>query len=110
MTSLFGIYGVGGCGRGVMPVAREQLGGRADARLVFVDDRATEKEINGHDVVSLEECLETPADTRSIAIAIASSKARQDVAQRCRGAGVPSFEVRAANVIQMDDVEIGEGA
>lgn len=49
MTALFGVYGSGGCGRGIMPLLREQVG-RSDARLVFIDDAAAAGSLNGHEV------------------------------------------------------------
>ncbi len=110
MTDLYGIYGVGGCGRGIMPLAREQLRVQTDARLVFIDDSAAGQPINGHEVLTFEAFIEAPADERKVAIAIAASPARQAVAERCHTAGVSFFEVRAGNAVQMDDVEIGEGA
>lgn len=108
MTRLFGIYGAGGCGRGVLPVAREQLG--PDARLVFIDDQAPGQRINGHDVLRLDQFTDSAADEKKVAVAIASSRARQSVVERCRAAGLAFFEVRAANSIRMDGVKIGEGA
>ena len=57
-----------------------------------------------------DEFMDVPADERSVAIAIASPRARQTVAERCRAAGASFFEVRATNAIEMDDVQIGEGA
>lgn len=110
MTDLFGIFGIGGCGRGIMPLARDQLGALPDARLVFLDDEGAGQSINGHDVLSLEQFRSMPANRRSVAVAIASSRARQRVVERCRAADLSFFEVRAANVIEMDDVSIGEGA
>ena len=110
MTNLFGIFGIGGCGRGIMPLAREQLGSRPDVRLVFVDDEGAGQQVNGHEVLSLDEFASAPAVQRAVAVAIASSQARQAVVERCRAAGAGFFEVRAANAIEMDDVQIGEGA
>jgi sugar O-acyltransferase (sialic acid O-acetyltransferase NeuD family) len=110
MIDLFGVYGIGGCGRGIMPVAREQLGSRRDVRLVFVDDEGAGQQVNGHEVLSLEEFGSAPAGQRAVAVAIASSRARQSVVERCRAAGISFFQVRAADVIEMDDVDIGEGA
>ena len=110
MTDLFGIFGIGGCGRGIMPLAREQLRSRPDVRLVFVDDEGAGQTVNGHEVLSLDEFASTPAGKRAVAVAIASSQARQAVVERCRAAGAGFFEVRAASAIEMDDVEIGEGA
>ena len=110
MTNLYGIYGVGGCGRGILPIAREQLRARSNARLVFVDDAVSGRLVNGHDVLTFGAFMETPADERKIAVAIGSSRERQAVAERCYAAGAEFFEVRAANAIQMDDVRIGVGA
>lgn len=110
MTMLFGIYGVGGCGRGVLPVAREQLRERPGTQLVFIDDAHGRQKINGHDVLPFEAFMALPADERRVAVAIASSRRRQEVAERCRAVGASFFEVRAENAVQMDDVEIGEGA
>ena len=107
MASLFGIYGVGGCGRGILPLARAQL---RDSRLVFVDDMAAGRPVNGHDVLTLDEFAAAPEADKKVAVAIAASRARQEVVERCRSAGLSFFEVRAANAIAMDDVEIGEGA
>ena len=110
MTLLYGVYGVGGCGRGIMPLARAQFGGDADTEIVFVDDGQAGHMVNGHAVLSFDQFLQRPAVSRRVAIAIASSRVRQDVADRCGGAGVGFFEVRAANAVVMDDVDIGEGA
>lgn len=110
MTSLFGIYGVGGCGRGILPVAREQLGDRSDTRLVFIDDQSGGDRVNGHDVLTLDQFVEASAGEKRVAVAIASSRSRQRVVERCAAAGLSFFEVRAADSVRMDSVEIGEGA
>lgn len=108
----FAIYGASGCGRGVMPLAREQLrhvlGNGYE--LVFVDDAPRGREINGHRVLRYEEWLQEPAEERFACIAIADSAVREKLAARCEADGVRFFEVRAANVVELDDVRIGEGA
>ena len=110
MTSLYGVFGIGGCGRGIMPVVREQFRSQPDTRLVFVDDAAASQAVNGHEVLSLDEFMAAPAGERAIAVAIASSQPRQKVVERCKAAGAAFFQVRAANAMEMDNVEIGEGA
>ena len=110
MTQLFGIYGTGGCGRGIMPIAREQFRSQPAVRLVFIDDNPTAPQLNGHAVLTLDDFLGDRADRRSVAIAIANSRSRQAVAERCRAAGLGFFEVTAPNAVRMDEVEIGEGA
>lgn len=110
MTNLFGIFGIGGCGRGILPVARQQYSSDPQARLVFVDDQGAGQTVNGHEVMTLDQFASAPAARRQVAVAIASSRARQAVVERCREAGLTFFEVRAGNAVEMDDVQIGEGA
>jgi sugar O-acyltransferase (sialic acid O-acetyltransferase NeuD family) len=93
-----------------MPVARAQFAGDPQARLVFVDDGGDRTSVNGHDVLSLDAFASAKMESRAMAVAIASSQARQKVAERCTAAGIPFFEVRAANMVEMDDVTVGEGA
>lgn len=105
------VFGVGGCGRGVMPLARRQWAACGEPyQLVFVDDHPSDSECNGHPVLTYREWVDRPASSRHIAIAIANSTIRQRLAERCMADGVRFFEVRAANVVQLDDVQIGEGA
>jgi acetyltransferase-like isoleucine patch superfamily enzyme len=109
MSALYGVYGAGGCGRGIMPLLREQSSG-ADAKLVFIDDGANTGRINGHEVWLWPRFLEEPADRRSVCLAVANSRVRETLFDRCIAAGVEIAAVRAANAIEMDDVEIGPGA
>ena len=94
---LFGIYGAGGCGRGIMPLAREQLQGEADVELVFVDDRGKERQArpcsNGHRALSFDQFAAEPAGERQVALAVADSRLRAAVAERCFGAGIGFFSV-----------------
>lgn len=106
---LFGIYGAGGCGRGILPLAREQLKGEAAHELVFVDDGAAGSSINGHTALGFDEFASASAE-RHIALAVADSRLRSRLAERCEAAGVKFFSVWAANAVRMDSVEIGEGA
>ncbi len=108
----FAIFGASGCGRGVLPLAREQL--QADlsagfADLVFVDDQPGASVVNGHRVLTYGEWLSEPATSRHINVAIANGHVREKLVQRCAADGVQFFEVRAANVVELDDVQLGEG-
>ncbi|CAM8625264.1 WbbJ Acetyltransferase (isoleucine patch superfamily) [Burkholderiales bacterium] len=105
------IYGVSGCGRGVIPLARDQWHARGEPhQLVFVDDNPPATEFNGYRVLTYREWMEEPASSRYINIAIADSKIREQLADRCENDGVSFFEVRAPNVVQLDDVQLQEGA
>lgn len=105
--ALYGVYGAGGCGRGILPIARDML--KPGDRLVFVDD-AGGGAVNGHDVLSLAAFVADIAGVKAISIAIANGAIRAALAAQCEAAGLTFFSVRHANSVQMDDVEIGEGA
>ena len=112
-AAIFGVYGASGCGRGIMPLARQQLArqGRAADRLVFIDDNATAAEINGHPIVSFEKFRAMSHGVSSnVALAIANSQARAKLYDRCLANGIAIWNIRAENTILMDNVDIGPGA
>lgn len=109
----FAIFGASGCGRGVLPLVRRQLQndlavGLAD--LVFVDDHPPGSVVNGHQVLTYAQWLALPAISRQMNVAVANSRVRHQLVQRCAADGVMFFEARAANVVQLDEVQLGEGA
>lgn len=110
--ALFAVYGVSGCGRGVMPFARAQLRrqGISDDCLVFVDDNPKAPLVNGQRVLTYAQFLREPAQTHYVALAIANGWIRERLALRCSEDGVVPWSVSAANVETMDDVQMGPGA
>ena len=108
----FAIFGASGFGREVLPLLRQQLR-QTEAQpwdLVFVDDQPPEPELNGQRVLTYAQWLAEPAESRHISLAIANSAVREKLAARCLADGVQFFEVKASNVVVMDDVQIGPGA
>lgn len=108
MTKLIGIYGSSGFGREVMAAARVQYRDQS-AELVFIDDSQSSAKSNGHQVVTFDEFCSWPADERAVAIAIADTKVRRKIADRCHEAGISDFDVCAANVFIGDEVKTSEG-
>jgi sugar O-acyltransferase (sialic acid O-acetyltransferase NeuD family) len=109
----FAIFGASGCGRGVLPLVRQQLQASlavGEYDLVFVDDHPPAPVVNGHRVLTYAQWLLEPASSREINVAIANSRVREQLVQRCAADGVGFFQARAANVVQLDDVELGVGA
>lgn len=109
----YAIFGASGFGREVIPLASQQLqpalnAGEAD--LVFVDDHPPAPQVNGHRVLTTAQWMAEPASSRYVCIAIANSQTRQRLAQQCAAEGMVVFEVRAGNVVQMEEVQLGEGA
>lgn len=109
---LYAVYGASGCGRGIMPLARQQLvlAGVPASRLVFVDDTQGPAQVNGQRLMSYAQFLGEPAAARHAVLAIANSTVREALAQRCAADGVQPWCVTAANVVQMDGVQLGVGA
>ena len=109
---IFGIYGAGGCGRGVLPVADDMLRakhGEGTYEVVFVDDAPASKTVNGRRVLSLDEFVAEDASARAISIAIADPEVRATLDKRCREQDVDFFMISARNAVIMDDVKLGEG-
>jgi sugar O-acyltransferase (sialic acid O-acetyltransferase NeuD family) len=95
-----------------MPLARQELAacGFPAERLVFIDDGAAPAGVNGHRVIRFDQFLAEAASTRTVALAIANSRVRADLAAKCSDNNVALWTLKAENVVVMDDVEIGEGA
>lgn len=112
LEDLFAVYGASGCGRGVMPLARQQLvqAGIAPERLVFVDDAPGQVRVNGQRLLTYAQFLAEPAGQRHAVLAIANSIVREKLAARLIQDGVLPWAVQAANVVRMDEVVLGEGA
>jgi sugar O-acyltransferase (sialic acid O-acetyltransferase NeuD family) len=95
-----------------MPLARDRVivSGFSSDRLVFVDDNPEATTVNGHRVFSYEEFLEFPAGARHAVLAIGNSAVRERLALRCVVDGILPWGVRAATVVEMDAVDLGQGA
>lgn len=109
---IYAVYGVSGCGRGVMPLAREQLRREniPSDRLVFIDDNPDDLTVNGQRVLTYPEFIETKASEHHVAIAIADSISREKLASRCSKDGILPWCISASNIVIMDNVKIGEGS
>ena len=110
MNKVLGVYGAGGCGRGIMPLLRQQAGTLPRGQLYFIDDHCGVAELNGQPVASWAQFVALECREKALCIAIANSVVREKLALACAAAGVGFVSVTAANVVIMDDVTIGEGA
>ncbi|MEM7777560.1 MAG: acetyltransferase [Pseudomonadota bacterium] len=111
--AVYGVFGTGGCARGIMPLAREQLRAQSiepDA-VLFIDDNAgASPTVNGHSVLSFEQFCALEAEDHYVAIAIANSRVREQIYERIIAAGIKPLSIRAQQTVIMDDVQIGAGA
>ena len=112
MQEIYGVFGAGGYGREVMPLARKQLQKQENAvdRLFFVVDNPETEEVNGIKVISLTDFLKIDAERRYLTCAIADSNVRSSLKNRIRGSEILDWTVVAENCVIMDKVTIGSGS
>jgi len=112
MTKLFAIYGASGCGRSLMPVARQQLAREYDSsEIIFIDDALTEvASVNGHRAMNYQMFVNESASEKYVQIAIANSYVREKIAQRLEADNISLWSIQADNVVLMDQAEIAAGA
>lgn len=88
--TLIGLYGVGGFGREVMPLL---CGHRQQNTVVcFIETQPSRRDYQGIPVTSEQEFLEYQGP-RYFNVAIANSRARQDIADRCMQAGAMPMDI-----------------
>lgn len=109
---IYAIYGASGCGRSLMPVARQQL--QRDgltAELYFIDDRFDQPTVwNGHPAVNYAAFQQLQASSKHVVIAIANSRIREKIALQLQQDEIKMWSICADNVVLMDEVELGEGS
>nr|WP_314136903.1 NeuD/PglB/VioB family sugar acetyltransferase [Acinetobacter lwoffii] len=112
MTKLYAIYGASGCGRSLMPVARQQLARKGDAsEIIFIDDVLTDIVlVNGHRAMNYQAFLNESASEKYVQIAIANSRVREKIAQLLESDGILLWSITADNVVLMDQIELAEGS
>lgn len=110
--SIYAIYGASGCGRSLMPVARQQLYREGvNSEIYFIDDSLQEQQIvNGHTALNYQSFKNLNAGQKFVLIAIANSQIREKLANQLFIDGIQLWTVQADNVVMMDNIEIDEGA
>lgn len=106
---IFGLYGAGGFGRGVMPMVREQLA-LSGWTVVFLETAPSRSEVNGVPLWSEAAFFGAGCAERTFAVAIAESSARQVIAERCESLGARPLTLRAPSAIVYDGNQIGDGS
>ena len=112
MTKLYAVYGASGCGRSLMPMARQQLAREQNtSEIIFIDDALTEiGVVNGHRAMNYSAFLNESASTKYVQIAIANSHVREKIAQRLEADGIQLWSIAADHVVVMDQIELAEGS
>ena len=107
--SFFAVYGASGFGREVMPLVRAMHSHDA-TELCFIDDGVSDSVVNGIARLSYPEFLAKNSSRKRIAIAVSDPSTRERLALKCQNDQIEFFDVRASNVVVLDDVVIGVGS
>ncbi len=115
MTSprtLCGVYGAGGFGREVMPLAQESLrtGNVNSVELVFIDDVVDFKSANGVPILRYADFTGRNADKKLFTVAVADTRHREALAKKCLADGMNPFSIRASTNFTYESAEVGSGA
>jgi len=111
-NQIYAIYGASGCGRSLMPVARQQLQRQGiTAEIYFIDDSLQdEKIVNAHKALNYHTFKSIECVNKYVLIAIANSQIREKIANQLEADGIKLWSVQADNTVVMDNVELSEGA
>jgi sugar O-acyltransferase (sialic acid O-acetyltransferase NeuD family) len=99
-----------------MPLVRElivrekQLNPAVKYQLYFVETNPQGTKVNGHPLVSESEFFALKCDERYFNVAIADSKARQQIAAACIAQGAKPMSIQSSMSVSYDGNLIGDGA
>lgn len=107
MSTVYGIYGASGFGKEILSLAKEQFG--CESKIVFVDDGDVPNKLLGCDILNFEQFINLEGK-KKVTIAIANSKIRENLTLKCLENCVEVFDVKASNVVVLEDVKMGKGS
>ena len=107
MSTVYGIYGASGFGKEILPLVKKQFG--SESKIVFVDDGDVPNELLGCDILNFEQFVNLEGQ-KKVTIAIANSKIRKKLTLKCLENGVETFDVKASNVVVLENVKMDDGS
>ncbi|WP_269086593.1 NeuD/PglB/VioB family sugar acetyltransferase [Glaesserella parasuis] len=112
LDRVYGIYGASGCGRSLMPVARDYLAKQGiNVDIYFIDDSLNDEVlINNHKAVNYETFKSLDIANKFILVAIANSQIREQLVSKILNDNLNLWSVFASNTVIMDSVDVASGA
>lgn len=110
---IYGVVGGGGYGREVIPIVHEMMNTLPDKqehKIVFVIENVMETSIDGHDVMSVEDFINSPYGCKYFNVAIADSKVRERLAEYLIAQGAIPFTITYPNSVIYESSVIQYGA
>ncbi len=112
----YAIYGIGGFGREIAPLAFENVAERAESDrlidpVVFVDDADDRpSEVNGVPVIGFDDLTSEEHRDREIVVAIGDGRTREKIEEKCKKAGLSIGKLVSRNARVLASNKIDEGA
>ena len=111
---IYGIYGASGLGKEVLPLIRDELKilNEYKDNIFFVDDKiesGKESILSECMVINFNDFTSIKANKYYMVIAIADSNIREILTKKCLDNNIKIYNVMAQNVVQMDNVKLGDG-
>lgn len=103
-TEIIGVYGTGGCGRGIMPLLIQR-----HKKTFFIDDNSKKKIINNFEVINYKSFKKIKSKKKSIIIAIADTKIREKLFKKIKKDKIKLFSFFDKNSLSFGNNIIGEG-
>lgn len=109
---VYAIYGASGCGRSLMPVARDYLAKQGiNVDIYFIDDSLNDEVlINNHKAVNYETFKSLDIANKFILVAIANSQIREQLVSKILNDNLNLWSIFASNAVIMDNIDISSGA
>jgi len=111
--SVCGIYGIGGFAREILPLLRDEVKNKQGVKIYFVVDEqyiTNKKTLNEIEIISFSQFKELKDIQKYLTVGFSNTKRRIEVFEYCQKNNIKLLNIKASNVVVMDNVQIGEGA
>ena len=111
--SVYGIYGVGGFAREILPMIRDELKNKNGIKIYFVVDEqyiTDRKTLNEVEIVSFNQFNEFKDVQKYLAVGFSNTMRRIEVFEYCQKNNIKLLNIKASNVVILENVKIGEGS
>jgi sugar O-acyltransferase (sialic acid O-acetyltransferase NeuD family) len=107
--AIYGVYGAGGCGRGLIPFVYQNFFSKF-AKIIFIDDNLKNKNIDGYQVISYVAFKKLNIKKKFLLIGISDVKIRKRISQIIKKDKLKLFSLFSKQSIIFEKKNIGVGS
>lgn len=110
--SVYGIYGVGGFAREILPLLKDEVKNKLGVKIYFIVDEqyiTDKKTLNGIEIISFSQFNELKDIQKYLTIGFSNTIRRIEVFEYCQKNNIKLLDIKASNAMVMDNVQIGGG-